>query len=78
MKKYLYSGPISGATIKTNENKSIEVVFHDGKTYELPSDNAYVKTLIARGHLTQVDDKSVIKGQEAKITKNTDKPEGNK
>lgn len=84
MKKYKYTGPTSGATIKTKEKKSIEVIFHDGKDYELPEDNAYVKTLIARGHLKEIlkqvqndipDDSKSNKGQESKIT---NKPEVNK
>lgn len=45
--KYVYSGPLSGVTLKDGT----EVLLHPGAAVELPEDNRYVKTLRARGHL---------------------------
>lgn len=64
--KYIYHGPMSGASINlsgTDRRKvEIQVLFHDGKQpvnihnkpVLLPEDNAYVKRLVARGHLEKV------------------------
>ena len=49
MKTYRYAGPLTGVTLKDGA----EVLLHDGGLVELPPDNGYVKTLIARGRLTE-------------------------
>lgn len=48
MATYTYRGPMSAATLPDGR----EVILIDGQTVELPEDNAWVKTLVARGHLT--------------------------
>lgn len=47
MTTYLYSGPMSAATLPDGR----EVVLIDGQSIDLPEDNAWVQTLAARGHL---------------------------
>lgn len=50
--KYLYSGPASGVTLRDKDGKSMEVLLWPGSEVDLPSDNEYVKTLVALNHLT--------------------------
>ncbi|MBE0128186.1 MULTISPECIES: hypothetical protein [Citrobacter] len=50
--KYLYSGPASGVTLRNKDGKPMEVLLWPGSEIDLPSDNEYVKTLIALNHLT--------------------------
>jgi len=50
--KYLYTGPFSGVTLKTLEGPK-EVLLHPNEEVDLPADNEYVKTLVARKHLNQ-------------------------
>ncbi len=47
MSTYIYSGPASGVTL----GNGTEVLLWDGKSYDLPAEHAYVKALVARGHL---------------------------
>lgn len=47
MTTYIYSGPMSAATLPDGR----EVLLFDGQTVDLPEDNAWVQTLVARGHL---------------------------
>lgn len=50
MKRYLYSGPVSGATLR--DGRSVRLL--PGRELELPSHDPYVATLVARGHLRPV------------------------
>lgn len=47
MATYTYRGPMSAATLPDGR----EVILIDGQTVDLPEDNAWVKVLVARGHL---------------------------
>ncbi len=47
MASYTYSGPPSGTTL----NDGREVLFYDGKTYDLPAENEYVLSLVAQKRL---------------------------
>ncbi|MCR9073903.1 MAG: hypothetical protein NXI18_19615 [Alphaproteobacteria bacterium] len=50
MTKHRYSGPISSVTLEGDR----EINWFPGKVYEgLPTGNAYIARLIARGHLVQ-------------------------
>lgn len=49
MKKYRYTGPTSGVTLAGGK----EAMLFDGATVDLPPDNRYVRTLVARGHLRE-------------------------
>lgn len=49
MKKYKYSGPPSGADIDSDS-----FIFHNGKEYDLPEENDYVKTLVVLGNLKEI------------------------
>jgi len=48
--KFIYKGPLSGVTI----NK-VETILYKGKEVDLPEDNPHIKTLIALGYLTKVE-----------------------
>lgn len=52
-RKYIYSGPPSGATLDDGQ----EVLFFDGKEYPLPSSNKYIQGLEDQGYLSEVKDK---------------------
>ena len=57
--KFLYNGPTSGVTIKASkEAKEQEIMLFDGQEVDLPEDNKYVKTLVARGHLIPIQSKN--------------------
>lgn len=49
MKTYLYSGPMSAATLPDGR----DVILMPGQAVELPEDNAWVQTLVALGHLAE-------------------------
>jgi len=55
--KYTYKGHVSGVTLKLEDKTEQEFLFHNDKDYELPEDNDYVKTLVARDHLVPVVEK---------------------
>lgn len=44
---YLYSGPMTAATLAGARS----VMLHAGRTYELPEDHPYVRALVGRGRL---------------------------
>ncbi|EAO2687526.1 hypothetical protein E2X65_20790 [Salmonella enterica] len=48
--KYIYNGPASGVTLADGQ----EVLLWPGNEIELPEDNEWVMTMIARRHLTPV------------------------
>lgn len=48
MKRYRYTGPLSGVTVGDRE-----VLLHPGAVVELDPENAYTATLLALGHLTE-------------------------
>jgi hypothetical protein len=51
MKKYRYSGPTSGVTLK--DGKAVkEIMLHTGGEIALPEDHEYTRTLLALGYLT--------------------------
>ena len=50
MTRYLYRGPMSGATLRGGR----EVLLHDGKPVDLPADNSWVRDLVVRGHLVEI------------------------
>ena len=51
--QFIYKGPLSGVTI----NK-VETLLYKGKKVDLPEDNFHIKTLIALGYLTKVENAS--------------------
>lgn len=51
MKRYRYTGPVSGATLR--DGRSVRLM--PGRELELPSQDPYVATLVARGHLRPVE-----------------------
>ncbi|NOT66683.1 MAG: hypothetical protein HOP06_11815 [Methylotenera sp.] len=53
MKKYIYTGVNSAITLQ-HEGKALDVLFFNGKTVEMPSENQATKTLILNGNLTLV------------------------
>lgn len=48
--KYLYSGPASGVTLADGQ----EILLWPSSEIDLPEDNEWVMTMIARRHLTPV------------------------
>ena len=54
MKKYRYTGPLSGVTL-IHEGNEYEKILNPGTIIEFPPEHSYTKTLIARGHLTPVE-----------------------
>lgn len=48
--KYIYSGPASGVTLADGQ----EVLLWPDSEIELPEDNEWVMTMVARRHLTPV------------------------
>jgi hypothetical protein len=53
MKRYRYSGPVSGATLRT-KTQDLHVRLSPGAEVELPDDHSYVRGLVARGHLVEL------------------------
>lgn len=54
MPEYIYSGPLSGLTLRGAEGRRIDVALTPGATVDLPADNLAVAALVHRGHLTEV------------------------
>lgn len=55
MKTYVYHGPDSGATLDMGkEQPPLEAMLWNGRPVELPSDNLYVRRLVALKRLTEV------------------------
>lgn len=52
--KYTYHGPQSGATLKDGK-EALEVLFFNGRGYELPESHPYVKSLVAQKYLKPVE-----------------------
>ena len=48
MKKYRYSGPLSGVTLDDGR----EVMLHPGREVELPPEHEYTQTLLALNYLS--------------------------
>ena len=48
--KYIYHGPASGVTLSDGQ----EVMLWANSEIDLPEDNEWVMTMVARGHLKQV------------------------
>ena len=51
---YKYTGPLSGVTL----SDGTEIMLHPGKDVDLPEDEAYVKTLKARGYIKPAQDQA--------------------
>lgn len=63
MKKYLYSGPLSGTSLNIGPSKKpevMEIMLHPGKSVDLPEEHEYTKTLLALGHLTLLDEAPTV------------------
>lgn len=59
-KRFTYDGPVSSVTIRTEGGEAQHIRLAPDAVLELPDDHAYVRTLLARGHLKPVamsDDK---------------------
>ena len=69
-KRYLYSGVFSGVSLKTPTGIK-EILLHPNTHVELPSDHEYVKTLVALGHLSEVQAR--IQDQPEKLNPTTKK-----
>jgi len=54
MKRYTYSGPSTGLTLRNKRGGLDEIVLFAGRVYDLPEDLNAVKTLVALGRLTPV------------------------
>ncbi|EMK0351727.1 hypothetical protein V8J08_004000 [Citrobacter amalonaticus] len=65
--KYLYSGPASGVTLRNKDGKPMEVLLWPGSEVDLPSDNEYVKTLIALNHLTPTAQQTPVNDRSRKL-----------
>lgn len=48
--KYIYHGPASGVTLGDGQ----EILLWTNSEIDLPEDNEWVMTMVARGHLKQV------------------------
>ncbi len=53
MKKYLYSGPLSGVSLKEGDDIIDIMLIPDG-VVSMPPDNEYTKRLIRKGWLREV------------------------
>lgn len=63
--KFVYHGPMSGATIRLDDGEERDVMFHDGAPVDLPESHPYTKSLVAQGYLKPapiIDEKRVIRG----------------
>ncbi|HHW4413062.1 hypothetical protein HV183_22525 [Citrobacter freundii] len=58
--KYLYSGPASGVTLADGQ----EILLWPSSEIDLPEDNEWVMTMIARRHLTLVVTQAVETNEE--------------
>ncbi len=74
-KKYIYSGPLTGVTLAPDEpgGKPREVMLHPGRTVSLPSDNHYVKSLLARKFLAEVQEETTLTPPGGKAAPSPDK-----
>jgi hypothetical protein len=72
MKQYLYTGPLSGVTLEpsTKGGAPLETLLHPGHEYSFPPTNKWVKRLVARGLLTEVQPQVVV--EEKKKGKGSD------
>jgi len=50
MKEYIYSGPLSGVSLK----RHADAMLHPGATVELPEDHPYTRRLVKRGWLVEL------------------------
>ena len=51
MTKFTYRGPVSSVSLRSGTS----VTFVAGRTYELPEEDPYVRTMVARGLLTRCE-----------------------
>lgn len=68
--QYAYNGPPSSVTLADGR----EIVLHPGQAVTLPQDDAYVRTLVARGHLIEIPLTPTLKP--APLTASTAEPAG--
>lgn len=54
MAEYIYSGPLSGLSLRGADGARSDVALTPGATVDLPADNPAVTALVHRGHLTAV------------------------
>ena len=73
LKAYRYRGPLSSADIVFGKPGADgqpadvrTVAFHPGRTYELPADDGYVKTLVEFQHLVLVEVEPAAKAEKKK------------
>lgn len=69
---FTYHGPASGVSLETAEGLK-EYLFFNGKAYDLPADNEYVKDLVAQDYLKPAPAKP--KADKAPAKKTTKNPE---
>lgn len=67
MGKYIYKGPMSGATLKGG----VDVILRDGREYDLPDDNGWVKSLVAQKRLVPVSGQAKTARHSAKVAAKT-------
>lgn len=67
MKKYIYSGPDSGVTLRDEKGESTDYMLWHGREVSLPEEHEAVKTLADQGLITPVLKKP--EGDEVKTTK---------
>lgn len=53
-KKYRYSGPQSGVTLRMPDGTEKEVLLHNGSEVSLPADHPWVVKAVLKGHLTEL------------------------
>jgi hypothetical protein len=71
MKKYLFKQAQSiHATLTDKDGKETDIALHEGEIAELPSDNAYIITLVARGFLQEVKDGEATATDDAVVSNN--------
>lgn len=68
MRRYLYSGPDSGASLR-HKGKVLERLLWNGKPVELPEDHPYTRRLLKLGHLTPIEEPptSVLEGNVGEV-----------
>ena len=69
LKPYTYHGPGASVTLDDGTPKGRDITFHDGKTYDLPPENNYVKCLVELGYLKPVETTKKPASKPAKNTK---------
>ncbi len=61
LQPFRYHGPSSGVSLrKTPCGKPLEVLFFDGAVVAVPAEHPYIKTLVARGHLTPIETPAAV------------------